>query len=100
MAGVVILAHYPVAFLDLFFLFLGVTHANPQHQHPLILKEAFLVSFFLAGLVVIGGLQQWWLQPLLTQLTPDQLFISVLGLLGGALLPTLVATVALKFLPS
>ena len=165
LAGVVVLGHYPVAFLGLFLLFLGLTHAYPQHQNPLVLKEALLVAFFLAGLVVIGGMQQWWLQPLLTQLSPNTLFgsalgltaitdnaaltylgslieglsdeakynlmagavagggltvianapnpagaallkkgfqnasISALGLLGGALLPTLIAAMALKFLP-
>jgi hypothetical protein len=80
LAGVVMLNHYPVAFLSLFVLFLGVTHAYPQHQNPLVLKEALLVAFFLAGLVVIGGMQQWWLQPLLTQLSPNALFGSALGL--------------------
>ncbi|MFM8920896.1 MAG: putative Na+/H+ antiporter [Limnohabitans sp.] len=165
LAGVVVLGHYPVAFLGLFLLFLGLTHAYPQHQNPLVLKEALLVAFFLAGLVVIGGMQQWWLQPLLTQLSPNTLFgsalgltsitdnaaltylgslieglsdeakynlmagavagggltvianapnpagaallkkgfqnasISALGLLGGALLPTLIAAMALRFLP-
>ena len=34
-------------------------------QSPLILREGLLVGFFLAGLVVIGGQQKWWLQPLL-----------------------------------
>ena len=28
-------------------------------------REALLVAFFLAGLVVLGGQQQWWLQPVL-----------------------------------
>jgi hypothetical protein len=80
LAGVVMLNHHPVAFLGLFVLFLGVTHAYPQHQNPLVLKEALLVAFFLAGLVVLGGMQQWWLQPLLTQLSPNALFGSALGL--------------------
>ena len=33
---------------------------------PAIIREALLVGFFLAGLVVLGGLQQWWLQPLVS----------------------------------
>lgn len=64
LAGVVLLSHHPVAFLGLFLMFLGFTQAYERHQQPLIIKEALLVAFFLAGLVVLGGLQQWWLQPM------------------------------------
>jgi hypothetical protein len=37
-------------------------------------------GFFLAGLVVLGGMQQWWLQPLVTGLSPHALFFGALGL--------------------
>ena len=39
-----------------------------------------LVGFFLAGLVVLGGMQQWWLQPLVSGLAPLALFFSALAL--------------------
>lgn len=77
---VVAFAHHPVIFLGAFMLFLGFTQAYAQHQSPLILKEALLVGFFLAGLVVLGGLQQWWLQPLVSGLQPIALFFGALGL--------------------
>jgi hypothetical protein len=80
LAGVVLSAHHPVVFLGLFLLFLGFTQAYAQHQSPLILKEALLVGFFLAGLVVLGGLQQWWLQPIVSGLEPLALFFGALGL--------------------
>ena len=80
LAGVVLLAHHPVAFLALFLLFLGYLQAYPQHQDPPILKEALLVGFFLAGLVVLGGLQRWWLQPIVAGLEPLALFFGALGL--------------------
>lgn len=80
LAAVVALAHHPVAFLGLFLMFLGFTQAYERHQDPLIIKEALLVGFFLAGLVVLGGLQQWWLQPIVEGLTPLALFFSALGL--------------------
>lgn len=54
--------------------------AYARHQTPLILKEALLVGFFLAGLVVLGGLQQWWLQPIISSLEPVALFFGALGL--------------------
>jgi hypothetical protein len=80
LAGVVVFAHHPVVFLGLFLMFLGFTQAYERHQSPLILKEALLVGFFLAGLVVLGGMQQWWLQPIVSGLSPLALFLGALGL--------------------
>jgi len=80
LAGVVLFAHHPVIFIGLFLFFLGYTQAYERHQNPLILKEGLLVGFFLAGLVVLGGLQQWWLQPIVSGMGPDLLFFGALGL--------------------
>jgi hypothetical protein len=80
LAAVVLLAHHPVLFLGLFLLFLGFTQAYQRYQDPLILKEGLLVGFFLAGLVVLGGMQQWWLQPIVSSLAPTALFFGALGL--------------------
>jgi hypothetical protein len=80
LAGVVALAHHPVLFLGLFLLFLGFTQAYARFQNPLILKEALLVGFFLAGLVVLGGLQRWWLQPIVSDLSPNLLFFCAMAL--------------------
>ncbi len=80
LAAVVAFAHHPVIFLGLFLLFMGFTQAYAHYQTPLILKEALLVGFFLAGLVVLGGMQQWWLQPIVSGLQPTALFFGALGL--------------------
>ncbi|WP_295854952.1 putative Na+/H+ antiporter [uncultured Xylophilus sp.] len=80
LAAVVVFAHHPVVFIGLFLLFVGYTQAYSRHQSPLILKEALLVAFFLAGLVVLGGLQRWWLQPIVEGLAPLALFFGALGL--------------------
>jgi hypothetical protein len=80
LAGVVALAHHPVLFVGLFLLFLGFTQAYARFQSPLILKEALLVGFFLAGLVVLGGLQRWWLQPMVSDLSPNLLFFCAMAL--------------------
>jgi hypothetical protein len=80
LAAVVMLAHHPVLFLGLFLLFLGFAQAYHRYQDPLILKEGLLVGFFLAGLVVLGGMQQWWLQPLVSSMGPTALFFGTLGL--------------------
>lgn len=80
LAGVVLFAHHPVIFMGLFLFFLGYTTAYAQYQSPLILREGLLVGFFLAGLVVLGGMQQWWLQPIVSSLEPTALFFGALGL--------------------
>jgi hypothetical protein len=80
LTAVVVFAHHPVIFLGVFLFFLGYTQAYPQYQSPLILKEGLLVGFFLAGLVVLGGMQQWWLQPIVSGLEPTALFFGALGL--------------------
>ncbi|WP_442770363.1 putative Na+/H+ antiporter [Zoogloea ramigera] len=80
LVGVVVFAHHPVVFMGLFLFFLGYTTASARHQSPLILREGLLVAFSLAGLVVVGGLQQWWLQPLLTGIEPTALFFLATGL--------------------
>jgi hypothetical protein len=80
LAGVVAFAHHPVAFVGLFLFFLGYTQAYERYQSPLILKQGLLVAFFLAGLVVLGGMQQWWLQPIVSTLEPTALFFGALGL--------------------
>ena len=80
LAGIVVFAHHPVAFLGLFLMFLGFSQAYERHQSPLIIKEALLVGFFLAGLVVLGGMQGWWLQPIVSSLEPLALFFGALAL--------------------
>ena len=80
LAGIVVFSHHPAVFLAIFMMFLGYTQAYERYQSPLILKEALLVGFFLAGLVVLGGLQRWWLQPLVSSLAPLALFFGALGL--------------------
>lgn len=94
LAGVVLFAHDPPVFLGLLLLFLAIAEAYPQHQNKLLLREALLVAFFLAGLVVLGGLQRWWLQPLLTQMSPDQVFF------GATALTAITDNAALTYLGS
>ncbi|GKS69747.1 putative Na+/H+ antiporter [Nitrosomonas sp. PY1] len=77
---VVVFAHHPVVFMGMFLFFLGYTTAYQRHQSPLILREALLVAFFLAGLVVLGGQQQWWLQPLLMNMNETAVFFGATAL--------------------
>ncbi len=94
LVGVVLFAHHPAVFMGLLLFFLGYTTAYPRYQSPLILREALLVAFFLAGLVVLGGLQAWWLKPILLSLDESQVFWGV------ALLTAFTDNAALTYLGS
>lgn len=74
LAWIVIHAHYPVIFIGVFLLFLGFYKATQEYQDPLELKNAVLVGFFLASLVIHGSLQAWWIAPLLSHASFEGLF--------------------------
>ena len=74
LACVVFYAHYPAVFLGLLLFFVGFTHAYKTHQDRLFIREALMVAFFLAGLVTLGGLQQWWLQVTLANVNTTVLY--------------------------
>ena len=78
--GIIVFVHDLIIFMGIFIIFLGIANSYNQFQNKLILKEAFLVSLFLAGLVILGGLQKWWLQPLLSSLTPNQIYYAATAL--------------------
>jgi len=94
LTGVVVFAHHPVVFLGLFLFFLGYTVAYPSHQSRLILREALMVAFFLGGLVVLGGMQQWWLQPALMAMDSSAVFY------GATALTAITDNAALTYLGS
>jgi hypothetical protein len=94
LAAVVISSHHMLVFAALFLLFLGFTEAYRKHQSRLILREGLLVGFFLAGLVVLGGMQEWWLQKLLADMSAGPLYY------GATLLTSITDNAALTYLGS
>jgi len=92
--GIVISAHHPVVFIALFLFFLGILDITKEYQDSIQLKSSLLVAFFLAGLVVFGEMQTWWLQPLLNKLTAFPLF------LGSTALTAIMDNAALTYLGS
>lgn len=94
LAAVVGLAHHPALCLALLLCFLGFSQAYPSHQDRLLIREALLVAIFLAGLVVLGGQQQWWLQPLLLGMHSDSVFW------GATALTALTDNAAITYLGS
>lgn len=92
--GVVVFAHHPAVFMGLFLFFMGYVTAYSRQQERLILREGLLVAFFLAGLVVLGGQQQWWLQPVLMGMDSTTVFF------GATALTAITDNAALTYLGS
>ncbi|HET8712506.1 MAG TPA: putative Na+/H+ antiporter [Gemmatimonadales bacterium] len=76
MGWTVFTAHYPALFLGGFLFFLGFARATAAYQSRIELRTPLLVGFFLAGLVIHGGLQGWWISPVLGSLTRVPLFVG------------------------
>lgn len=94
LAGVVFFNHHMAVFLGLFLFFLGFTQAYKKYQRPLLLREGLMVGLFLAGLVTLGGLQQWWLQPTLERMDGTTLYF------GATALTAITDNAALTYLGS
>ena len=80
LVGIVVFAHHPAVFMGLLLAFLGFASAYRKHQSRLMLREALLVAVFLAGLVVLGGQQRWWLEPLLQGMDANTVFFGATAL--------------------
>ena len=76
MAWTVYFAHTPALFIGGFLFFLAFRQATEHHQSDVALRGPILVGFFLAGLVIHGGLQGWWLAPVISSLSEWPLFIG------------------------
>jgi hypothetical protein len=76
LAWTVVNAHYPALFIGGFLFFLGFAKATAMYQSSLELRTPLLVGFFLAGLVIHGGLQGWWIAPVLASLGEEPLFLG------------------------
>jgi predicted cation transporter len=94
LASVVAFSHYPEVFMGLLLFFLGFAHAYARHQGRLMIREGLMVAFFLAGLVVLGGQQQWWLEPLLRGMDATTVYY------GATVLTAVTDNAALTYLGS
>jgi len=82
MAWTVLFSHYPPLFMGGFLFFIAFSQATRHHQNPVELRGPILVGFFLGALVIHGGLQGWWLGPIITSLTEWPLYIGATILTG------------------
>ncbi len=94
MALLVASSHYPQVFVGLFLIFMGLVSVTKNFQDQLKFREAFLVAFFLSGLIVFGAFQKWWLEPLLTSLDQYTLYF------GAIVLTAVTDNAALTYLGS
>jgi hypothetical protein len=92
--AVIVFAHYPSVFMGLFLFFLGTATVTKKYQGVVRLKESLLVAFFLAGIILFGPFQTWWLKPLLLSLSDSTLF------LGATALTAVTDNAALTYLGS
>ncbi len=82
LALVVLNAHHMVVFMGLFLFFLGFTVVTKEFQDEVQVKSSLMVGFFLAGLIVLGNEQKWWLQPLISSLSDQVLYFGSTALTG------------------
>jgi hypothetical protein len=94
LAGIVVFARHSAVFMGLLLFFLGFAKAYQQYQDRLIIREGLLVAFFLAGLVVLGGQQSWWLEPLLRGMDASTVYF------GASALTAVTDNAALTYLGS
>jgi len=94
LAWTVYTLHHPALFIGGFLVFIAFTIATDHHQYAISLKGPILVGFFLAGLVTHGGLQGWWIAPVLSSLGETMLF------LGATVLTAFNDNAAITFLAS
>jgi len=92
MIWTIVNAHYPGLFIPGLLFFLGFAQVTSPFQNRIDLKPALLVGFFLGGLVVHGGVQGWWIAPVLGNLAEIPL------MLGATLLTAFNDNAAITFL--
>jgi hypothetical protein len=85
-------SHHMAFFVPLFLFFVGWCTVTQEFQEELKIKESLLVAFFLGGLVTLGGLQSWWIKPLLTSMGDMPLFF------GATVLTAVTDNAALTYL--
>lgn len=75
-------SHYLNIFFGLFIIFVAFTVVTKKFQDELKFRQGALVGFFLAGLIVFGTLQTWWLEPILSSVDQMTLYFVTTFLTG------------------
>ena len=96
LAFTVLTAHYPALFIGGFMFFIGFTQATGHHQNDVSMKSPLVVGFFLAGLVIHGGCQGWWIEPLLVAFQAQTGILTI----GATILTAFNDNAAITYLAS
>ena len=101
MGWTIINAHYPVLFISGLLFFLGFAVVTADYQNTINLQKPLLVGFFLGGLVTLGGVQGWWIEPVLGSLDTVSLMAvsTMLTAFNDNAAITYLATLVPEFTP-
>ncbi len=70
----VINLHNAVLFVGGYILFFGFMAVTRPFQRPADIRGPMLVGLFIAGLLIHGGLQGWWIAPMVSSFSDHSLF--------------------------
>ena len=73
-------SHEPTSLIFVLLFFLAFVEVTEDFQKDFTIRPPILVGFFLAGLVIHGGLQQWWIEPVLGRLGELPLLLGATAL--------------------
>ncbi len=96
LAWTVFFAHDPAFFIGGFLVFVAFTIMTQFHQNEISMKGPLLVGFFLAGLIIHGGCQGWWIEPVIKDLQKTPWIL----MLGSTLLTAINDNAAITYLAS
>lgn len=94
LAWTVFNAHNPVLFIGGFLFFMAFVVATRHHQNAISMRSPMLVGFFLASLIIHGGCQSWWIEPIILSLPDNAL------MLGSTILTAFNDNAAITYLAS
>lgn len=94
LAWTVLNAHHSSLVVIGLLFFIAFVSATEPHQEAFSIRGPLLVGFFLAGLIIHGGCQQWWIGPVLGSLGKWPLMI------GSTLLTAVNDNAAITYLAS
>ncbi|MCE5318366.1 MAG: putative Na+/H+ antiporter [Parachlamydia sp.] len=80
LAWITLNSSLPTVVMGAFVLYLGVYQATASYQKFMDLREPLLIGFFLSSLILISGLQVWWIEPVVEGLHEHGLYLASLML--------------------
>lgn len=76
MVWTILNAHYPALFVPGLLFYLAFAEVTSPYQNNIDLKAPLLVGFFIGGLLIHGGVQGWWIEPVLGSLAEIPLMLT------------------------